>query len=1065
MGLVTVSAASASNMTDDAISELNDEQIILDDALGSTSNESAILEDSDDGSFTALQNKIDNAASGSTITLTKDYSYNEESDNINWISISKPLTIDGEGHTIDAMSKAELITVKSKVTLNNITFKNGYSSTSGPLYVSSSGELSLNHCDFINCEAKSNGGAVYAYGNDMTISNCNFYDCSANSGGAVYVYGNGGVLKNSNFINCHSSGLGGAIEWAGSHGIVDYCDFNKCYANFGGAIHIYAVSVGFMISNSNFDLCSASIDGGAIRMLASNSTVYKCKFNETSSQKGGAISFEGINCSILMSDFFSCYSSYDYVSEQNAGGAIFFSNVVKDVRISKCKFFDCFADYGGAVFSASDGAIVENCNFDSCHANLGAGAVVAAGEDYQINNCNFSNCQAGTSAGAILSSGCEEGFIKNCQFRNCYSGDGGAIRISLCKNIIVSYSDFFNCSSDFGGAIILSGEDSIVDNCNFEDCSSIKKGGAIYVYATGVTISNNRFKNCSSNTGGAIYLTEESYNHSIINSSFSHCEANSAGAMSVENTTGYVYGCNFTDCSSNLGVFVYMGEKLSKCNFKNCYSGSTFCIIFVGDVISYCTFDNCSCDSNSCIVFLGDEITYCNFSQCSSPFSGAVSLDGKSISYCNFEDCSGEWGGAIYYDSNEGEVSNCNFKNCVASNSAGAVYLQGNDFSIKYCSFNNCSAKYGGAVYSAGSNGIMDYCSFEDCSADLSGGAMYFGFARNCIFNNCNAKYGGAALNISAFDCNFTNNHATQGGAMYWGVANDRCVFKNNDENYEISIIAVDLNVSDFKSTFHSGDKLNIDLKVDGMEVDDAEVIVKVYENNVWIGDYSCLSGNGWVVDLPVGVYDAVCIVKNNGYPLNCVKVTLTVTQASTQLIASSISTVCNVNNNLVITLKDNKGNSIGGVDLLINFNGAKTLKTNANGQVILATGNMIPNTYPVSITFAGNDNYIKSTKSVNVAVAKANLKLSAAKKTFKKKVKTKKYTVTLKNNVNKPLKNIKLKLKIKGKTFAATTNAKGKATFKIKKFNKKAKLKATITFAGDKCYNKLSKTVKITIK
>jgi hypothetical protein len=79
--------------------------------------------------------------------------------------------------------------------------------------------------------------------------------------------------------------------------------------------------------------------------------------------------------------------------------------------------------------------------------------------------------------------------------------------------------------------------------------------------------------------------------------------------------------------------------------------------------------------------------------------------------------------------------------------------------------------------------------------------------------------------------------------------------------------------------------------------------------------------------------------------------------------------------------------------------------------------------------------------------------------------VKTKKYTVTLKNNVNKPLKNIKLKLKIKGKTFAATTNAKGKATFKIKKFNKKAKLKATITFAGDKCYNKLSKTVKITIK
>ena len=84
---------------------------------------------------------------------------------------------------------------------------------------------------------------------------------------------------------------------------------------------------------------------------------------------------------------------------------------------------------------------------------------------------------------------------------------------------------------------------------------------------------------------------------------------------------------------------------------------------------------------------------------------------------------------------------------------------------------------------------------------------------------------------------------------------------------------------------------------------------------------------------------------------------------------------------------------------------------------------------------------------------------MSDSQKKKVKKVKTKKYTVSL------GIKNAKLKLTVKGKTYTATTNAKGKATFKITKLTRKGKFKATIKFAGDKYYNKITKIVQIKIK
>ena len=123
---------------------------------------------------------------------------------------------------------------------------------------------------------------------------------------------------------------------------------------------------------------------------------------------------------------------------------------------------------------------------------------------------------------------------------------------------------------------------------------------------------------------------------------------------------------------------------------------------------------------------------------------------------------------------------------------------------------------------------------------------------------------------------------------------------------------------------------------------------------------------------------------------------------------------------------------------------------------------------YDATVTFAGDDGYVKSTGTAKVTVNKAKSVLTAKKKTFKVK-KAKKYTVTLKTDKKKALKKVKVTLtgKFKGKKIKITvkTDKKGKATFNLKKLTKKGKFTVTIKFAGNKYYKAASKKAKITVK
>ena len=182
---------------------------------------------------------------------------------------------------------------------------------------------------------------------------------------------------------------------------------------------------------------------------------------------------------------------------------------------------------------------------------------------------------------------------------------------------------------------------------------------------------------------------------------------------------------------------------------------------------------------------------------------------------------------------------------------------------------------------------------------------------------------------------------------------------------------------------------------------------------------------------------------------------------------SKNIVTSYNDNKYFVVSFKDNKGNPMKNHVVLIYYNSFRMeYNTDNNGQVKQPLKGWVPYNYnKVEVYFLGDEKYKECSKFFKIIIKKATPKLTASAKTFKKSLKTKKYTVTLKTNQNKVMKNTKLTLKVNKKTYTAKTNAKGQATFKITKLTKKGTFKATITYKGSAYYNKITKNINIKCK
>ena len=220
------------------------------------------------------------------------------------------------------------------------------------------------------------------------------------------------------------------------------------------------------------------------------------------------------------------------------------------------------------------------------------------------------------------------------------------------------------------------------------------------------------------------------------------------------------------------------------------------------------------------------------------------------------------------------------------------------------------------------------------------------------------------------------------------------------------------------------------------------------------------------VANLPAGNHNiTISYSGDDNHAAIVQNTTLSISKIATGISASKVTAVYLTSKKLVVTLKDKAGNILTGMKVTVKVGSiSKTLTTDSKGQVSVDVSKLVPKTYTAKFTFAGDDKYLKSEGSASVKINKAASKITAKKKTFKAKKKTKKYTITLKSG-KKLISKVKVTIKVGKKTYTAKTNKKGKATFNLKKLTKKGKYNAVIKFKGNKYYKASSKKVKITVK
>ena len=385
LAILTIGAVSAA---DDNITDTTD------DVLSVESVDNNELEVSK-GDFAELSNLVENTAGGKTLKLEKDY-VNDKSTK-NPININNRITIDGQGHTINANKKTSIFVANNKnIVLKNINFINSYGNDGAIL--SNFKDCTIINCSFNNCGSYGSGGgainqanaydctfikctssADYCYGGAISYGNaynCSFDNCyviDEAKGGAIG-YGN---AYNSSFVKCNSWEYGGAIY----KGNAFYCSFVDCYASDdnGGAI------AEGNATNCYFENCRTGGSGGAIY----DGNAYNCTFMKChdGSELGGAI-FDG---DAYDSSFIGCTGFM--------GGAISRGDA------SNCLFINCSGDLGGAI----EGGSASACLFINCSAGEGGAINYGSAED-----CLFINCSAKRHGGVIDEGSATDSYCVNC---------------------------------------------------------------------------------------------------------------------------------------------------------------------------------------------------------------------------------------------------------------------------------------------------------------------------------------------------------------------------------------------------------------------------------------------------------------------------------------------------------------------------------------------------------------------------------------------------------------------------------------------------------------------------
>lgn len=379
-----------------------DNDVSNDEVLSSPLKNDDVLTDSE-GSFTDLQNIIDQSAAGSMVKLDKDYSF-KDGDSKDGVVINKELIIDGQNHILDGKNQNVFIfhVNNSKLTLNNLKLINA------------------------NC-------VVDAWGTNLTVDNCNFTDnnasISARSSYFQYSFESNVLVKNSNFLNSKYSDM-----WFYTT-IVSGTNVSIYNSNFLNADYeaVSATNLKFVNSTvSNIHVNASNTLGAGSPVFCEAGEIIDSKFINNSipstrrpgyfmTNGGGAVTavhYLNVTNSIFIGN-----------SARNYGGAIYMRGGLNGLNVSNCIFINNFAnESGGAIFSPTfdEGSLnIRDSYFMNNSARCYGGAIFSY--DYlNIINSKFENNSANVG-GAICTRNINEIDNSNFTSNKAYLGNNIAI--------------------------------------------------------------------------------------------------------------------------------------------------------------------------------------------------------------------------------------------------------------------------------------------------------------------------------------------------------------------------------------------------------------------------------------------------------------------------------------------------------------------------------------------------------------------------------------------------------------------------------------------------------------
>ena len=512
----------------------------------------ADIDINNDGTFSDVQNGINQAQSGDTIYLN-NHTFTGSGSEISvaggWFSNKDKITIDGsinpnkggtgnEMSTLDAKSSSRVFNIgASSITLKNIIITNGkYSGrdANGAGVYSSGSNLVLENCVISNCEASSSSrgdvhSALYSE-NTVTLSRCTLVNNKATS--TYNTVTNSYVVRTASFdgsmTDCivrdnYVSSIGtmaiGITIVGSSSNKVSNTKFMNNYATstngnaFGAALQVLGT-----VSNCTFKYNQANSDvnnshAGAL-CFRPGSTVYNCTFIGNIAYRGAATTFHASG------ELKDCIFINNTAT--GFGGAIstgYDGTTGQRVKISNSYFEGNAAPIGGAITTHGNDITVDNSTFISNKAADDGGAVYVVDDGITVLNSNFGNNSAKNHAGAIYVKG-NNVKIQNATFVNNSAHFAGAVRVEgnyvnvLNATFIGNKAISDGVSKSQAGALGISGNNVNIDSSYFANNTVEGDAGAIGVKGSHIKVTNSQFYSNHANPfnndlntglGGAIY--------------------------------------------------------------------------------------------------------------------------------------------------------------------------------------------------------------------------------------------------------------------------------------------------------------------------------------------------------------------------------------------------------------------------------------------------------------------------------------------------------------------------------------------------------------------------------